>query len=103
LVGQDTLRGRPANELRVTFPGGAERSVWVDTQTGLEAKVESTRVLAKRERRVETRFDDWRATDGLLIARVQETRTDGDPRSHVLTVESVTVNPPIDDARFERP
>lgn len=103
LVGQDTVRGRPADELRVTFPGGAERTVWVDAQTGLEAKVESTRVVAKRERKVETLFDEWQATDGLLVARKQETRTEGDPQSHVLTVESVTVNPPIDDARFERP
>lgn len=103
LVGHEQVDGRDAVKLAVTLPGGAERSVYLDAETGLEIKIESMRVLRGEERLVETYLSDWRATDGLLIPRRQETRTAGDAESHFLSVDSVTVNPAIDDARFEMP
>jgi hypothetical protein len=74
--------------------------VYIDAETALDIKLEATRVLGGRERRVETLYSDWQATDGLLIARRQETLTEGDAEAHFLTVTSVNVNPPLDDARF---
>ena len=56
-----------------------------------------------RERRVETFYHDWQETEGLLIPRRQETRTEGNNESHFLTVETVRVNPPLDDSRFAMP
>jgi hypothetical protein len=46
---------------------------------------------------------DGNGVYGLLFARRQETRTEGDDESHVLIVERVQVNPPIDDSRFAMP
>lgn len=45
----------------------------------------------------------WKTVEGLRIPSRQETRTEGEKTSHLLTVKSVEVNPAIDDSRFETP
>jgi len=100
LMDDQEVGDRLAHVLKVTLPSGAEREVYLDAETGLELKVVSERMLAKRERRVDTVYSDWKATDGLLFARHQETRTEGDDASHALVLKKVQVNPEIEDARF---
>jgi len=92
-----------AHVLEVTLPGGSVREVWLDAETGLELKVVSTRMLAKKERRVETEYGDWTTTHGLTIPRRQVTRTEGDDQAHTLTVETLQVNPRMKVTRFLPP
>jgi hypothetical protein len=82
---------------------GGVRWLYLDVESALEVKLETMRTVSGRERLVETSYYDWQETEGLLIPRRQETLTVGDTKSHFLTVESVTVNPPLDDARFAMP
>jgi outer membrane lipoprotein-sorting protein len=103
LLGQEVVAGRDAFKLKVILSGGAVRWVYLDAETALEIKAEALRTIAGRQRLVETFYSDWQDKDGLLIARRQDTATEGDPKSHFLTVESVTVNPAIDDSRFAMP
>jgi outer membrane lipoprotein-sorting protein len=103
LLGRKPIQGRDAFELKVTLPGGAVRWVYLDAESGLEVKVDAVRKLGKRERRVETFYHDWQAAEGLLIPRRYETRTEGVKDMHLLTVETVRVNPPLDDSRFAMP
>ena len=79
------------------------RWVYLDAESGLEVKLEAVRTLAGRERRVETFYHDWQAAEGLLIARRQETQTEGANELQLLTVETVSVNPTLDDSRFAMP
>jgi hypothetical protein len=79
------------------------RWLYLDTETALEIKAEALRTVAGRQRLVETIYSDWQDKDGLLIARRQETTTEGDTQSHFLTVDSVTINPVINDSRFVMP
>jgi hypothetical protein len=103
LLGREPIQGRDAFKLKVTLPGGAVRWVYLDAESALEVKVEALRTLGGRERRVETFYHDWQAAGGLLIPRRHETRTEGANKLHLLTVESVRVNPPLDDSRFAMP
>ena len=103
LVGHEMIGGRDAVKLKLTLEKGGVRWLYLDAESALEIKSEAMRVVAGRERLVETYYSDWQAKDGLLIARRQETTTKGDTKSHFLTVESVTVNPAIDDSRFAMP
>ena len=82
---------------------GALRWVYLDADTALEVKVETTRFLRGRDRLVVTSYDDWREVDGVLIPHYQDTLTNGDSESHFLTVESAVVNPVIEDSRFQLP
>lgn len=103
LEGREPVDGRDAIKLKVTLPKGGVRWLYLDAETALEVKLEALRMVAGREYRVETRYFDWQEADGLLIAHRQETLTEGDKESHFLTVESVSVNPPLDDSRFALP
>ena len=103
LQGREQVEGRDAFKLKVTLPRGGVRWLYLDAETALEVKLEALRTIAGREFRVETRYSDWQESDGLLIAHRQETLTVGDKESHFLTVDSVSVNPPLDDSRFAMP
>lgn len=103
LVGKEVVAGRSAVKLEVTLPSGVTRWIYIDEETGLDIKLESTRVLRGEERIVETFYYDWQKTDGLLIPRRQESRTRGDDEFHFVTVDSVLTNPPLDDSRFSMP
>ena len=103
LVGKMMIGDRAATKLQVTLPGGAVRWLYIEDETGLDIKLEATRMLGGRERLVSTYFLDWQETDGLLIPRRQETQTEGDEETHFLTVENVRINAPLDDSRFAMP
>ncbi len=103
LLGRTPIDGREAFELAVTLPRGGVRWVYLDVETALEVKVAAVRTRGGRERRVETSFHDWEQADGLLIPRRQVTRTEGSRDAHALTITTVRVNPPLEDARFVMP
>lgn len=100
LLGHEPVDGRDAVKLEVTLAGGAQRWVYLDAETALDLKMESKRILRGQERLVVTVYSDWQQTEGLMIPRRQDTRTEGEAESHFLTVDTVRVNPPLDDARF---
>ena len=102
-VGTEVVAGRPATKLEVTLPGGSIRWVYVDEDTGLDVKLETMRVVSGKERLVETYYYDWQDTDGLLIPRRQESKTEGDNEFHFVTVDSVLSNLSLDDSRFAMP
>jgi len=103
LLGQEAVKGRVTYKLQVTLPGGAIRWLYLDVESALEVKLEAIRMIAGNEQRIETFFYDWQPVDGLLIARRQESRPVGAEDTNFLTVEEVSVNPPLDDARFAMP
>jgi hypothetical protein len=103
LVGKETVKGREAYKLEVVLPRGATRWVYLDAETALEVKLETIRTRNGRQQLIETYYSDWRATDGLLIPRRQDSQAEGEPESHWLTVDNVAVNPPIADERFAKP
>ncbi len=103
LVGREVVAGRTAAKLEATLPTGVTRWIYIDEETGLEIKLETTRVLRGQDRLVETFYYDWQETDGLLIPRRQESSMVGDDESHFVTVDSVVSNPPLDDSRFAMP
>jgi hypothetical protein len=103
LAGKEQIDGRNAIKLEVELPGGALRWVYLDEETALEIKLEMKRIHRGKEQLVETYYTDWRKTDGLLIPRRQETVTKGSSKPNFITVDSVNVNPVIDDSRFNMP
>jgi outer membrane lipoprotein-sorting protein len=103
VVGQEPLPGGPAHRLKVTLKSGAPRTVWVDAGTGLVVRTESTRRLRGRDVVLETAFGDYQKTAGVAFARSIETGVAGRPRRLRVVVETVEVNPALDDTRFRVP
>jgi hypothetical protein len=103
LVGKAALPGGPAHRLKVTLRSGSVRHVWVDAATGLVVRTESARKARGREVVLETVFGDYRETAGVAFARSIETGVAGRPRRLQVVVETVEVNPALDDSRFQMP
>ena len=103
VVGPETLPGGLAHRLKVTPKSGAPHSVWVDAATGLVVRTASTRKVREREVVLETVFGDYQKTAGVAFARFIETGVAGRPRRLRVVVETVEVNPALDDTRFQMP
>ena len=103
LVGTAALPGGPAHELKVTLKSGVVRNLWLDAKTGLVVKTGSTRKLKGHEVTFEVLYGDYREAGGVQFARSIEIGAEGRPQRMRIVVDSVEVNPRIDDARFKMP
>jgi hypothetical protein len=103
LVGRTDLSGGPPHELKVTLASGVVRRMWVDAATGHVVKTGSTRKVRGHELELEAMYGDYRESSGVQFARSIEIGVRGRPRRLRVLVESVEVNPRLDDARFRIP
>ncbi|MDX1980612.1 MAG: hypothetical protein SFV51_10110 [Bryobacteraceae bacterium] len=102
LLGREEVNGRPAYKLRVARKSGRLSHTWVDAATFLVVKNATTRMQMGREIEVESFPGDFRKVDGVLFPFTTESKAGGRPLMS-MTVESVEVNPKIDDAVFHMP
>ena len=102
LLGKEEVEGKPAYKLKLTLKDGSVRTVFLDEKTGLEVKVVSMRQNEGGEVEVETFYSDYQPTEGVLFPRTIENRIKGKPSSR-MKIETVELNPPIDDATFRKP
>lgn len=104
LEGTEALGGHDAYRLKLTLRNGDVQHVWVDAQSFLDVKVEGIpRRMDGRMRKVFVEQREFRAEKGLVIPHLYVTTVEGYPGAHRMSIESVTVNPALDDARFARP
>lgn len=102
--GVERVEGHDAYKLKLTTKGGQVRHLWVDAQTFLEVKIEGTpRRMDGKMRLVEIYYRDYKRVNGLMVPYVLETTVQGVRQSHKMTIESVAVNPKLDDSLFTKP
>ena len=102
-AGTEMVEDHAAYKLKVTRKDGQVRYVWVDGQNFLDIKTDGEpRKLDGRPHAVAVFLRDYRNDRGLMIPHVQETVVDGVKNSEKVTIESVTVNPVLDDSRFTK-
>jgi outer membrane lipoprotein-sorting protein len=102
-VGTKTLPGGPAHELKVTLKSGAVRRVFVDAATGFIVRMESIRRVRGHDVALETDFGDYRKTGDVAFPHSIEGSARGRPNRLRIVVDSVEVNPKLDDSRFQMP
>lgn len=102
LLGRETRFGGEAFRLKVKLRSGDVRYVYIDRQTWRQVAEEGERPSPRGLVLVETRLSDHRMVDGLLVPFVLETSAGAGERQRV-ALETVEVNPPLDDARFAVP
>ena len=104
LDGTDLVDGKAAYRLKVTTKSGVARHVWVDGTTFLESKFEGEpRHFDGKMHNVYTYPRDYKAVSGLMFPFTIETRLEGAIKPHSMTIESVVVNPKLDDSVFTKP
>jgi hypothetical protein len=103
LEGVDRVEGRDAYKLKVTLKNGDVRRVWVDAESFLDVKIDGTRRIDGKQRPMYTIARDFRTVEGLKIPYELETSVETVKNSERILVERVVVNPPLEDALFNKP
>lgn len=103
LEGMEKVSGNEAYKLKLTLRNGETQHVWVDAKTFLEVKVEGTpRRLDGKYHAVATLLRDYEPVNGVMIAHTLETVVEGVKQTEKIEIESVQVNPKLDDALFAK-
>jgi hypothetical protein len=104
LEGTEAVDGHDAYKLKLTLKNGDLQHVWIDAQSFLDVKVEGVpRRMDGKMHNVFVYQRDFRAEKGLMMPHLYVTAVEGYAGTHKMVVESVTVNPALDNARFTKP
>ena len=101
LLGTEDVNGAPAYKLKVKPKVGSERYVYLDRKTYLEVKREELRQGGKEI--IEGVVGDYRKVGGLTLPHSFESGPKGGPKAATLKIETIELDPQIDDARFQKP
>jgi hypothetical protein len=103
LEGRESIDGRDAYKLKVALQGGAVRYDYVDAATRLVVRSDFTRLIKGRPTMLQTAFSDFREVGGIVFPHVIETRAKDRPQALRIVVETIELDPALDDARFRLP
>jgi hypothetical protein len=102
-LGKGDLEGTPVLKLKLTKQDGDVSTLYLDADSYLELKNESTRNIRGQATDVETTFGNYKKVDGLTMAYSIESKIKGAPAPQTITVEKVEVNTDIAASRFDKP
>src|ERR1700686_5678551 len=101
LVGMEKVEDRDTYKLKLTAKSGVTTNVWVDAQTFLETKIEGVpRQMDGKIHSVEIYMRDYRSINGLMVPYVLETTVQVGAKSHKMRIQTVQVNPKLQDSLF---
>jgi outer membrane lipoprotein-sorting protein len=103
LLGEDTIEGTPAWKLKLTRKDGDVSTIWLDKDAYLEIKSEGKRKRGDQELELETSYGDYKEVGGLMFPHSIESKPKGAPQGSTITVNSIELNPELDDASFGMP
>ena len=104
LEGMEKVEGHDAYKLKVTSKTGSVKNVWVDAQSFLDVKVSGNpRRMDGKMHSVYIFQRDFRDVQGVKVPFVLETAVDGYRETHKAMLETVAVNPKLNDSEFTKP
>jgi hypothetical protein len=103
LVGRETLPSGEADKLKVTLADGGILYVYVDAASHQVVRADKTEMIRGRTMLMEETYADYREVGGLFFPHLIETHVTDRPETISITVETVELNPELDDARFRLP
>jgi hypothetical protein len=102
-VGMEPVEGTDALKLKVTLASGEVQYFFMDTDYYVPIKIETHRFIRGTEQDFETTLGDYKEVAGWYLPYSVETNMKGSADRAKLNFETIEVNVPIDDARFEKP
>jgi hypothetical protein len=105
LVGRERLPSGEAFKLEVTLAGGAVRHHYIDVATHHLVRTDITRVGMIDGQTVELQntYSDFRDVEGIVFPYVIESRAEDRPEVITVNVETIELDPDLDEARFHFP
>ena len=103
-AGVEKVEGHDCYKLKLTLKSGDVQYVWIDTQSFLDVKISGTpRRMDGRMHNVYIYKRDFKTVQGLVLPQVLETAVDGYRDTHKMVIESLVINPKLDDSLFKKP
>jgi hypothetical protein len=100
----EAVNGHDAYKLKLTAKDGTVQHIWIDAQSFLDVKIEGTpRRMDGKMRAVFIYQRDFRSEKGVQIPHLLETAVEGYPDSHKMVIDTVAVNPALNDTLFAKP
>lgn len=103
-AGVEKVEGHDCYKLTLTLKSGDVQYVWIDTQSFLDVRVSGTpRRMDGKMHNVYIYQRDFKTVQGLVLPQILETAVDGYRDTHKMVIESLVINPKLDDSLFKKP
>lgn len=103
LVGHEMLPGGEAFKLEVTLKDGAVRYDYVDVASRQIVRSDLARKIRRHSVWLENTFSDFREVDGLIFPFLVETHIADRPEVLTITIDTIELNPDLEDSVFRFP
>ncbi len=103
LAGKESVDGADAYKLKVTRKDGAVEYYYLDAETYLVVKREGKQMSRGTEIETETALGNYKEVNGLLFPYSITMGAKGTDRKQTLTIDSIAVNVPMENAHFAMP
>ena len=104
LAGVEQVEGKDTYKLKVTQKSGDVKYIWIDSQSFLDVRVSGPqRRMDGKMHNVYVYQRDFKSVSGVMIPYTLETAVEGYRDTHKTVLESVVINPKLDDALFTKP
>jgi hypothetical protein len=103
LAGREQLPTGEAFKLKIALADGTVRHDYVDVASRQVVRSDLTRIIRGRPVQMESIFSDFREAGGLVFPHRIETRAKDRPEIVTITVDTIELDPDLDEERFRFP
>ena len=103
LLGKEKVEGTDVYKLKVTLKNGDVQTEFIDADSFLVIKKETTRTVRGTEHTIESSIGDYKEVDGVIFPFAVENSMKGSDQKEKITVSKIELNVPADDSMFKMP
>lgn len=102
-LGQEDFEGTQVNKVSLSNKDGEQTTYYLDAESNLLLKESQKIKMADNEIQTETVYGDYKTDGGMMLPHSIESKTPGQEGSQKITISTVEVNVPVDNAMFVMP
>jgi len=103
LTGREMLPSGEAFKLKLTLADGGIRTDYIDVESRQIVRSDKTESIRGRVVQLEETYSDFREVEGLVFPHFIDTHVKDRPESITVVVDTIELNPELDDPRFRLP
>ena len=103
LMGKADVEGTETYKLKVTLDTGDVRYHYLDSEYFATIRTEGKTTARGQELEIETTLSDYKEVEGLMIPHSISSSPKGSDQAQAITIDSVVLNPEIEDGMFTMP
>jgi outer membrane lipoprotein-sorting protein len=103
LLGKEKIEGTDAYKLKISLKNGDVMTTYIDSDSFLEIKGETTRTVRGTEQMFESAIGDYKEVNGIMFPFAIESSAKGSTEKVKYTITKIELNVPVDDAIFKMP